>query len=144
MTGVNFEFSQIGGFAGWKIRTKVKFIKRFKKDTKENEEYHNIETMLYTIHKILDVMKEHQTLHKDKSNYRYFTCMLFTIFKDLEKKDNMKLPLPYYWYVFGPEIEWVSLDEIINKVGYQVKINGVRGKDMSIERLQEIAEHNEV
>jgi hypothetical protein len=144
MKEVNFEFSQIPGYAGFKIRAKVWITTKCKSKSKEYTEYNNIKIMLYTISKIINTMKQNQQRRKDNSNYRYFTCMLFAVIKKLETTNKIKLPLPYYWYVWGPEIEWGSLDEIINRVGYQVKINGVRGKDMPIERLQEIVEHNGV
>jgi len=145
MKEVNFEFGEIPGFAGWKIRTKVWYVRKFKKNSPEAKEYKKIESLLYAIYKTLDSMHATKKYNKNdnrKSNYRYFSAMLFMLCKGLNDKNKIKLPLPWYWYVWGTEIEWCSLDEIINKVGYQVKINGVRGKDMSIEKLQEIAEHN--
>ena len=66
--------------------------------------------------------------------------MIFLIYNSMKEK-GIKVPLPYYWYVYGVEIEWYSLDKMLNKIGYEELINGTPARDIPFDQFDIIAKH---
>lgn len=120
--------SRMEGWKAWKMRTKI-WIDRY--ILRRKAKYVPVYRMLYLMYNIVNRQPNRQ------ANFRWFTAITYLIYKRLSEY-GMNIPLPWYWFTHGPEIEWGSLDIQFNRIGYVVKINDFPASDYSIAQSQDI------
>ena len=109
-------FQRVPGWDARKLRFKLWWRSKFDKSFKNSEEV-KIMTLLYLIHGILvnfEKARSGQSLEKKE-----FMSLVFIAHQRL-KDEGLDLPLPYYWYTDGIEIEFEELNRKMWKVGYHI------------------------
>lgn len=82
-----------------------------------SDEEKGIKSLMWLMWKAWDIIVKHR---RKPVNLRYYTLMVFKLVKECEAQ-GIKFKLPYFWYTQGVQIEWNELNEMFNKVGWQVR-----------------------